>query len=139
MQTNPTIHCFKDNSRRETSGDRPDTDEEVREKPVKDRGAILCKTCGQFITHERDRFTVQGSHLHTFANPHGLVFEIGCFQTAPGCAYGGALSAEFTWFAGYQWKVAVCTGCLTHLGWLFVSTATQFNGLILERLVTSIP
>ncbi len=136
MQLNSSIQYCKDNGRPEVLSDRPDTDEKDREKPSRDPGAILCKACGRVITHDRDRLSVQGAHLHTFANPQGLVFEIGCFQTAIGCAYGGELTAEFTWFAGYQWKIAVCAGCLTHVGWLFISAANQFNGLILNRLVS---
>ncbi len=131
----PALHT-KDTGRPEIPGDRPDTEGRVREKPTRDPGAILCKACGRVITHDQDRLAVQGTHLHTFANPQGLVFEIGCFRTAVGCAYGGELTAEFTWFAGYQWKIAVCAGCLTHLGWLFISAANQFNGLIIDRLAS---
>ncbi len=138
MQLNPTAIFLKDSPRLGMPGDRPDTDETAREKQAEDHGAILCKNCGRVITHAEDRFTVHGSNRHTFANPHGRVYEIGCFQTAPGCAYGGALTAEFSWFAGYQWKIALCGGCLTHLGWLFVSSSNRFNGLILERLVSRI-
>ena len=136
MQLNPATLFLKENSRPEILIDQPDTDGAVREKPDKEHGVILCRACGRAITHERDRLAVQSSHRHTFANPHGLVFEIGCFKKAPGCAYHGALSAEFTWFAGYQWTIALCAGCLTHLGWLFVSSGSRFNGLILERLVS---
>jgi hypothetical protein len=134
MPLNPSTLYFKDNCPK-VPGLRPDTADLARGKPVKERDALLCKACGRVITHGRDRIVVQGTHRHTFANPQGQVFEIGCFQRATGCAYRGALTDEFTWFAGYQWKVAVCAGCLMHVGWLFVAAASQFNGLILNRLV----
>jgi len=97
---------------------------------------ILCRSCGCLITRGSARITVQGSHQHSFANPHGLVFRIGCFSTAEGCAYAGSLSNEFTWFKGYGWRIAVCGSCLVHLGWLFISdSGSSFNGLILDQLV----
>jgi hypothetical protein len=135
MQLNSSIHYCKNNGRPEGLNGRSDTDENTREKPARDPGALLCRACGRVITHDRDRLSVQGAHLHTFANPQGRVFEIGCFQSAVGCGYGEGVTAEFTWFAGYQWKIAVCAGCLTHVGWLFICATSQFHGLILDRLV----
>ena len=99
-------------------------------------GHILCRRCGYVITRASERISVQGAFQHSFANPHGLVFYIGCFSTAEGCAYTGPFSNEFTWFRGYSWRIAVCGSCLLHLGWLFVSAAgSSFNGLILDQLI----
>jgi hypothetical protein len=79
---------------------------------------------------------VQGAHHHTFANPHGIVYEIGCFKSAQGCGYAGPPSTEFTWFSGYAWRVSFCTMCLTHLGWVFIAgSGDSFHGFILERLI----
>lgn len=106
-----------------------------------DEGAfILCARCRRVITTTADRIIVNGTHIHTFANPHGIIFEIGCFQTAVGCAYQGPLTGDFSWFDGYEWKIAGCKTCLTHLGWLFASGAGgSFHGLILDRLVEDHP
>lgn len=102
----------------------------------KEKAYIICRQCRQEITRSEERFSIQGAHRHTFANPHGLVFEIGCFQNCVGCGYAGAASDEFTWFAGYLWRACFCSNCLTHLGWLFTSTGGDgFHGLILERLL----
>ena len=98
---------------------------------------IRCRQCHNVITSPTERIEVQGSHQHTFANPHGIVFEIGCFRTVKGCGHAGPASQEFSWFAGYSWRIAVCVMCLTHLGWLFASSDyTSFHGLVLDRLVT---
>jgi hypothetical protein len=32
------------------------------------------------ITSPAERIVVQGSHQHTFANPHGIIYEIGCLN-----------------------------------------------------------
>ncbi|VVS91217.1 cereblon family protein [Desulfoluna spongiiphila] len=95
---------------------------------------IVCATCGFPITRDNDRMEVGGSHTHGFANPHGLYYEIGCFAAAPGCAFSSDSSAEFSWFAGYRWRLAGCRGCGTHMGWLFESKTGSFVGLILAAL-----
>ena len=100
---------------------------------------ILCRQCRQALTRPADRIGVQGSHRHTFANPHGIVFDIGCFENVKGCGYAGAASDEFTWFAGYSWRVCYCAMCLTHLGWVFSAKGGHmFHGLILDKLIEPI-
>jgi hypothetical protein len=99
---------------------------------------LLCRQCLQVITHQSLRVVINGAHEHTFANPNGFVFEIGCFQSAIGCGYVGQPTDEFSWFAGFMWQVAVCGSCLTHVGWLFTASSIKcFIGLILDRLVES--
>ena len=97
---------------------------------------VLCRECLHPVTREQDRTEVHGAHHHTFANPSGIVFTIGCFQFADGCGAAGSPSEEFTWFRGFSWRVAVCTACLAHLGWLFsTASGAAFWGLILDHLI----
>ncbi|MCA9704693.1 MAG: hypothetical protein KDK70_02450 [Myxococcales bacterium] len=108
----------------------------LRDRPTSgDRGgrALLCAACGLPVTSERARIEVAGAHRHTFVNPHGLVFEIGCFDRAPGCAAVGPAQAFFSWFPGHAWRVGVCRGCGAHLGWRYDDPA-GFHGLVLDRL-----
>lgn len=110
--------------------DKPDED------PPESEEFIRCRACLRVVTHSRERIEVQGGHQHSFANPSGVVFEIGCFGAAIGCAYAGPATDEFSWFRGYRWKIAVCGGCLSHLGWRFSSAGGHlFHGLILNRLI----
>jgi hypothetical protein len=104
------------------------------EKSPAPQPLILCRACRHAVTREEERIAMGSAHRHTFANPSGIVFEIGCFRNAPGCAAVGPLSAEFTWFAGYSWQIGVCAACRLHLGWRFVG-ADRFFGLILDRLI----
>jgi len=114
----------------------PELEDEVVEKIADSGASILCRQCRHLVTTEADRISVQGSHQHTFANPHGFIFQIGCFQSAPGCGYTGPLIAEFSWFKGFSWKIAVCRLCSVQLGWLFVSSGMErFYGLVLNRLI----
>ncbi|MBW1698382.1 MAG: hypothetical protein JRH18_16335 [Deltaproteobacteria bacterium] len=105
-----------------------------KKKKIEDEKFIRCSQCLQPITRPSERITVNGSHAHTFANPSGILYEIGCFRSVMGCGYMGPATDEFTWFKGYRWKIAYCGRCLTHLGWLFLSSSESFSGLILERL-----
>lgn len=116
-------------------GDLPDTTA-VAEKAPQSEYAILCRQCLQIITNPAERIEAQGAHQHTFANPGGIVYQIGCFNTAKGCAQAGPSTNEFTWFHGFRWQVAVCRACLSHLGWWFASDRLgSFYGLIIDRLI----
>lgn len=97
--------------------------------------AILCRQCRQAVTSTDARISVDGTHRHVFANPHGLVFEIGCFARVVNCHASGPATDEFTWFAGHTWQVVLCAACLVHLGWRFDAPADRFFGLITARLI----
>jgi hypothetical protein len=119
-------------------GEKPGygVEDETKEKEPDIDEYILCLQCLQVITSPAERIIMQGTHQHTFANPHGTVYQIGCFRSASGCRYAGQSSDEFSWFKGYSWRVAVCGSCLFHLGWLFISPGSEsFNGLILDHLI----
>ena len=111
-------------------------EDETEEKEPDMDGHILCRQCRRIITNPAERIEVQNTHQHTFANPNGIVYQIGCFRSAAGCGYAGQATDEFSWFKGYSWRVAVCGSCLFHLGWLFISPDSEsFNGLILDHLI----
>ncbi len=96
---------------------------------------LICAQCGGGITKPESQISIDGGHKHTFANPHGIVFEIGCFAQALGCLAIGEATADFSWFRGYKWRIAICARCSIHLGWRFESGAgDSFFGLILDRL-----
>lgn len=104
-----------------------------REKEKKDP-LIRCKNCGYTITSVDAIIPVAGNHRHTFKNPAGIVYTIGCFSSARGCFNMGEPTFEFTWFPGYSWCYSVCSKCFTHMGWYYQSGDSTFYGLILNRL-----
>ena len=117
-------------------GDTATLEKEAGDPSPEEEEYILCRQCHQAITKPAERIAMQGAHRHTFANPHGIIFEIGCFRNAKGCGYAGVASDDFSWFAGYSWRVCFCTMCLTHLGWMFSPKGGHlFHGLILDRLI----
>ncbi len=94
---------------------------------------LCCAACGAHVTDEDAAIACEGTHVHSFMNPAGVVFVIGCFAQAPGCAALGLPALEWTWFPGCRWQVAVCRACGEHLGWRY-NGAAAFHGLILDRL-----
>lgn len=101
------------------------------------KDVLCCATCRAPITRNSDRIQVNGKHQHVCANPHGYVFQIGCFAQAPGCVIAGEPTSYFSWFPGYAWQMAYCGRCLTLLGWAFRAEEAFFFGLILDQLVSS--
>lgn len=110
-------------------------DDQSAGKTENDDNFLLCKQCRHRISHASERVRVQGAHRHTFVNPQGFIFEIGCFANAPGCRQVGLATDDFSWFKGRWWKIAVCGNCRIHIGWLYLSTSLPgFYGLILDRI-----
>lgn len=96
---------------------------------------LLCRHCRHPITDGTQAVVPGGAHRHTFFNPQGLVFEIGCFRQAPGCTVHGEPTDHFSWFAGHHWQLALCDRCRQHLGWCFRRAGEAgFFGLILNQL-----
>lgn len=96
---------------------------------------LLCARCGHPVTAGGWRQRVGGAHEHSFVNPHGFLYRIGCFAQAPGCVSRGEEHGEYSWFAGFTWQIAHCGRCDAHLGWGFRSSDRGFHGLVLDRLV----
>ena len=96
--------------------------------------SVLCGECGHEVTSREHETSMDGGFEHSFANPSGIVFQIGCYEEAPGVGAAGEETAEFTWFDGYTWQVVLCRSCMSHLGWKYWSSDHTFYGLILTRL-----
>jgi hypothetical protein len=97
---------------------------------------IVCRQCRKRLTKSSHGLSIDGSHLHTFANPSGIVFEIACYYPVSGIALVGMRSNDFAWFSGHSWQIGICSGCRTHLGWLFSGPqARLFYALIIDRII----
>lgn len=117
----------------------PDRALSNQSRPQKIR-PLVCRACAFAITSEDQACPIEGRTQHTFFNPAGLLFEIGCFARAPGCEVRGEPTSEFSWFPAYYWSYALCGQCGSHLGWHFSSAeGGGFFGLILNRLSLSPP
>ena len=96
---------------------------------------LLCARCRSPITSTDLRIEVMGLHVHHCENPHGYVYDIGCFAAATGCVIVSNPSSEWSWFPGYRWQIEACARCREHLGWLFSRHDGSFHGFIVDRLV----
>jgi hypothetical protein len=96
--------------------------------------AILCAACSAQVSDASQRIHVAGHHQHTFFNPTGIVYQVACFATAPGCRGIGRFSAEFSWFPGHRWQLGLCARCGEHLGWHF-DGELSFTALIEPRIL----
>ncbi len=129
-------HCFR------KTPPAADTDIENHVDELENTGddddrVMVCKACRNPIALANAAIMVNGSHRHTFFNPSGVLFEIGCFSTAPGCANMGTPTSHFSWFTGFLWRFAACRLCGCHLGWQYLAESQEpsFHGLILDRLL----
>jgi len=110
-------------------------EDEKREETVDKKWHILCAECSQAITGDSERIEVNGSHEHTFVNPSGIIFQIGCFARVSGTKISGAATEQWSWFKGYSWRIVCCGRCGTHLGWVYMGRdEIIFFGLVLSRL-----
>lgn len=97
-------------------------------------GFVFCTRCSGVVARSDAGMEINGSHEHFCTNPHGFEFHLVCYQQALGCAIAGQPTAADSWFAGYSWRFASCSGCAEHLGWLFETEGTHFYGLISDRI-----
>lgn len=99
--------------------------------------AYYCARCGEFMTRPAWSLAMNGTVDHVFFNPAGMVFRVACFTDAPGAVAVGSASPEFTWFRGYDWRIALCRGCSAHMGWMYEGSGAPavFFGLIKPMLV----
>jgi len=96
---------------------------------------LVCAVCSNRITNISNKIKINSSHEHTFTNPHGLLFNILCFNNAIGCIESGFSTNEFTWFQGYSWQIVLCSSCRVHLGWKYTKGDAYFYGLIKDLLI----
>lgn len=111
--------------------------EDKPEDKSDDKEFLCCVNCHNPITHQTHGIYINESHQHTFANPHGIIYQIACFAQAPGCVAISQPENYFSWFPGYTWQVAVCEQCFNLLGWVFCSSTNKFFGLISNKLILS--
>lgn len=115
---------------------KEETIQQVEEQVMpEDEPGVFCRACAQYVASPDDRIMVNESVNHVFANPHGIVYEIGCFSKVAGCLPVSEPTTEFSWFPGYEWQIVLCKNCADHLGWRFSSSSFAFYGLIYEKLV----
>ena len=107
---------------------------EVAEQRTAGESWLVCKACGSFVAERRARVNMDGAHVHTFINPAGAIYRVGCFSDAPGLRAIGEASGLWTWFPGFEWQVGICRACYEHLGWSYRNSRARFVALIMDKV-----
>lgn len=113
----------------------PKDDEKIKSERER---LFLCRYCKNNITAPKYAIEIDGKYNHTFTNPVGKTFRIGCFSSANGCLNYSEHTLENTWFSGFAWCYAICSECRSHLGWYYEKRSENFYGLILENLIQNV-
>ncbi|BES92127.1 protein cereblon homolog [Nesidiocoris tenuis] len=104
--------------------------------------AYYCLSCDLLIGHQEDFFAMSAEGAQsTYVNPGGFVHDTVTLLKASHLSLISHPSAEFSWFPGYYWQIAVCTHCHKHIGWKFTSQTLvprYFWGLSRQSLVTRV-
>lgn len=95
---------------------------------------LHCRHCQRAITAENFRIQINGAHQHRFSNPSQQVYDVCCFQWAPGSSIYGEATRQHSWFADYRWQFAHCEECAAHLGWYYEHDRHSFFALIPRSL-----
>lgn len=88
---------------------------------VDPRELIHCNLCQHPISAAQFRVRINGEFQHRFTNPSQQIFDVSCFQQAPGIAIGGEPTTFYSWFHGFSWQFGHCEYCGEHLGWYYES------------------
>ena len=102
---------------------------------MEDKDLLVCVGCKTRITARSLIVEIQGSEYHINTNPLGVTFTLRCFSQAWHLTPQGPATDEDSWFPGYYWKIACCSGCGNHLGWIYHNASEYFFGLINDKLV----
>ncbi|KAG8041068.1 hypothetical protein G9C98_002056 [Cotesia typhae] len=86
---------------------------------------FVCKRCGAKVAKQTDVFQMNEEGVQSaYCNPAGAIHETITLYKAQSLVLDNAPpSSEYSWFPGYQWTIAHCGGCRSHMGWRF--TAAQ--------------
>ena len=96
---------------------------------------ICCAKCHAFITQAKNAIAVEGQHQHRVTNPMGTTFNIGTYSKAE-CKVESETVSEYSWFAGYAWRIIACPECSQHIGWSYEKgRSPDFYGLIVDKLI----
>ncbi|XP_044598142.1 protein cereblon isoform X1 [Cotesia glomerata] len=86
---------------------------------------FVCKRCGAKVAKQTDVFQMNEEGVQSaYCNPAGAIHETITLHKAQSLVLDNTPpSSEYSWFPGYQWTIAHCGGCRSHMGWRF--TAAQ--------------
>ncbi|XP_076031486.1 E3 ubiquitin ligase component cereblon isoform X2 [Oratosquilla oratoria] len=89
---------------------------------------LTCIRCGKGIASTSDIFSMSVEGFQgTYVNPGGYVHEMITLSKISGLSYYEGPSTEHSWFPGYAWTIANCSGCDSHMGWKFTAVKRKLK------------
>lgn len=92
---------------------------------------LTCARCGVGLAKMSDIVLVSDAGATgSFVNPGGAVHDmitVSGASAGPKLRLHGTPSSEHSWFPGYQWTIASCGTCGTHMGWRFTPEPDETN------------
>lgn len=93
---------------------------------LKKSAHFACSTCQGVLCQKSDVFSMSRSGPQSsFVNPSGFIHDTITVRKAAGLVKTSNWSSQFTWFPGYQWRMAHCARCHRHIGWCYKSTEAE--------------
>ncbi|XP_018014563.1 protein cereblon, partial [Hyalella azteca] len=84
--------------------------------------SLGCVHCEALVARREDLLIVSSDGQQSaYVNPGGFVHEIITVRTTDRLYLLGAPTPEHSWFPGYAWTIATCSGCRRHVGWKFTA------------------
>ena len=122
--------------------DYSSTPEETNEsdQAISVNDSILCRDCEREISTNSHVISVGPDGANqAFANPAGYLREVLTVSEAWNLSYETDASTDFTWFAGYAWRICYCDVCNSHLGWRYeaadeIVSLRAFYGLLSKAI-----
>ncbi|CAH0664252.1 unnamed protein product [Spodoptera exigua] len=102
---------------------------------IRRKSVLCCSSCMAQIARKEHIFPMSSEGVHSnYTNLGGYMHDILTVSEACNVETNGAPSAEYSWFPGYTWTVALCANCMVHVGWRFEALKrslrpAQFYGL----------
>lgn len=121
----PAALAAETRTREPAGGPPPTPDEQADSADELDAGTYgwyVCAACAARLAREDWVLQADTQCPLVFANPHGRFFELLLVSRVVGGVFDQHATTEFTWFAGYAWRIGSCARCRAHIGWHFEAT-----------------
>ncbi|XP_030034498.1 protein cereblon isoform X2 [Manduca sexta] len=84
------------------------------------KSVLCCSSCMGEIARREHIFAMSSEGVHSnYTNLGGYMHDIVTVSRAVNTELNGSPSAEYSWFPGYTWTIALCQSCMAHVGWRF--------------------
>ncbi|CAG9782347.1 unnamed protein product [Diatraea saccharalis] len=82
------------------------------------KSMLCCGSCLTEIARREHIFAMSSDGVHSnYTNLGGFMHDVVTVSSAGNVVLDGGASAQYSWFPGYTWTIALCRSCAAHVGW----------------------